>query len=162
RFTALIHSVRTTGFGQTFDWSGNQLSKNATWKDYLHGELNVLSRLEILRRHRMLTRPQLKKVQVLLHATQGWIKRPHLNHGDMRLKNVLVDKAGKISAIIDWEHCVSSIAPHWDLSVALHDLSIDAKEEFLAGYGLSSREFRNIAPVIKALNVINYAPYVER
>jgi hygromycin-B 4-O-kinase len=72
-----------------------------------------------------------------------------------------VDKASKISAIIDWEHCVSSIAPHWDLSVALHDLSIDAKEEFLAGYGLTQKEFRHIAPVIKALNIINYAPYVE-
>jgi hygromycin-B 4-O-kinase len=85
-----------------------------------------------------------------------------LNHGDLRLKNVLVTGEGKITAIIDWENCVSSVAPYWDLALALHDLSVDAKEELLAGYGLSERDYRTAAPVIKALNLLHYAPPVER
>jgi aminoglycoside phosphotransferase (APT) family kinase protein len=53
----------------------------------------------------------------------------------MRLKNVMVDEAGKITAVIDWEFCSSNVAPYWDL--ALHDLSVDAKQAFLGGYGVS-------------------------
>jgi len=39
RVTARIHCVPTTGFGQTFDWSHNQLSRHETWKEFLHSEL---------------------------------------------------------------------------------------------------------------------------
>lgn len=59
------------------------------------------------------------------------------NHGDLRMKNVLVDQDGGICAILDWEKCMSIVAPHWELALALHDLSIDEKQAFLAGYGLS-------------------------
>jgi hygromycin-B 4-O-kinase len=30
-YAALINSIPTTGFGSVFDWSNNQLSRNATW-----------------------------------------------------------------------------------------------------------------------------------
>ncbi|HVG38630.1 MAG TPA: phosphotransferase, partial [Pyrinomonadaceae bacterium] len=83
------------------------------------------------------------------------------NHGDLRLKNVLVGDGGKINAIIDWENCTSNLAPQWELSLALHDLNIDEKQEFLAGYGLSSKEIERAAPLMKALNLINYVPYLE-
>jgi len=67
-----------------------------------------------------------------------------------------------ITAVIDWECCASNVALYWDLSVALHDLSVDAKQEFLMGYGMNENKIREIAPLIKAINLINYAPYVER
>jgi len=79
----------------------------------------------------------------------------------MRLKNVLADNDGKITAIIDWENCISSVGSYWDLSLALHDLSIDAKEEFIDGYGIALKDLRQMAGVIKAINVLNYAPRVE-
>ncbi len=63
----------------------------------------------------------------------------------MRLKNVVVDDRGTITAVIDWEFCTSNLAPYWDLSVALHDLSIDAKQQFLVGYGLRDSKVREIA-----------------
>ena len=78
------------------------------------------------------------------------------------MKNVLVTDKGKITALIDWEDCMSSLTPHWDLSLALHDLSTDEKLEFLAGYGLDEDQFLEMAPLIKAINVINYAPYIEQ
>ncbi len=57
---------------------------------------------------------------------------------------------------------MSNLAPHWELSLALHDLSIDEKQTFLEGYGLRAAEVAEIAPVMKALNLVNYAPEVER
>ena len=39
----------------------------------------------------------------------------------------MVDDDGEIAAIIDWEECLSTIAPQFELSISLHDLSIDEK-----------------------------------
>lgn len=160
RYTALINSVRTTGFGTTFDWSANRLSRNETWSAFLKGELCVEQRLETLRRYRMLPSPSLRKLKRLLQSIGQKRRATTLNHGDMRLKNVIVDAAGTIVAIIDWENCCSQIAPYWDVSLALHDLSIDAKQAFLEGYGLSPKDLVGMAPLLRALNVINYVPAI--
>jgi hygromycin-B 4-O-kinase len=79
----------------------------------------------------------------------------------MRLKNVLVDNTGNITAIIDWEDASSCPPPCWDLALALHDLSIDAKEALVEGYGLTGEQMRAMGPFLKALNVLHYAPRIE-
>ena len=162
RLTALIHSISTSGFGHSFDWSSNQLSRNDTWKEYLHGELKVGPRVDLLDKHKMLDTAQIGRLRSIVHEIERWKPTPVLNHGDMRLKNVVVDDRGTITAVIDWEFCTSNVAPYWDLSVALHDLSVDAKQEFLVGYGLRDSKVREMAPIMKAINIINYAPFVER
>jgi hygromycin-B 4-O-kinase len=162
RLTALIHTIPTSGFGHTFDWSSNQLSRKETWGEYLKRELNIEQRLKVLETNKMLSKPQLKTLHATLKEIEGLEADTALNHGDMRLKNVMVDQGGEITAVIDWEFCSSNVAPYWDLALALHDLSVDAKQAFLSGYGISEKEVRDMAPVLKALNVINYAPFVER
>ena len=161
RYTALVNSIPTTGFGATFDWSNNQLSRNHTWEEFLHKELNIEARLEFLEKHSLLAKEQTKRVRLILERMAGLSLRPVLNHGDIRLKNVIVDADGLITAIVDWEHSMSNVRP-WELSLALHDLSVDEKQEFLEGYGLRDGEMAELAPLVKALNVINYAPELER
>jgi hygromycin-B 4-O-kinase len=161
RYTALINSILTSGFGSVFDWSSNQLSKNDSWIEFLYQELRLDARLESLGKHKMLSPSKLKELRLILERGNGKKPSPGLNHGDVRLKNVLVTDKGKIAALIDWEDCMSCLTPHWDLSLALHDLSTDEKLEFLAGYGLHEDQFLEMAPLIKAINVINYAPYIE-
>jgi hygromycin-B 4-O-kinase len=78
------------------------------------------------------------------------------------LKNVIVDEGGDIAAIIDWEECLSTIAPQFELSIALHDLSIDDKHALIDGYGLSSRQVKEMAPLIKAFNILNYSRVIEQ
>jgi len=80
---------------------------------------------------------------------------------DIRLKNVIVNEKNKILAIIDWENCTSNIAPYWELSLALHDLSMDEKQSFLEGYGLNVEDYMRVAPGIKALNVLLYSRSVH-
>jgi len=86
---------------------------------------------------------------------------PALNHGDIRLKNVIIDDGGKIVALIDWENCTSHMAPYWDFSIALHDLSMDGKQHFLQGYGLDFKDYANFAFTIKVFNILNYTDEVE-
>jgi aminoglycoside phosphotransferase (APT) family kinase protein len=162
RYAALINSVPTDGFGSVFDWSSNQLSRNTTWSNYLHGELRLDARLALLKKYRLLPPKKLEQVRSLLEKAGKRSLKPSLSHGDIRLKNVLVDDSGKITAFLDWEHCVSTLAPQWELSLSLHDLTIDEKQEFLTGYGLPSKKLLEVLPVVKALNIINYAPFVEQ
>ena len=52
--------------------------------------------------------------------------------------------------------------PPLELSIALHDLTIDEKQSFLQGYRLALEEYLEMAPGIKAFNLLNYAPVVRR
>lgn len=145
----------------TFEWSHNQLSHNATWSEFLNNELKIDDRLETLAKCGMLDPARIKKLRTTLERASRKNRNPALNHGDLRLKNLLVDDKGEITCILDWEHCASNLAPEWELSLALHDLSIDEKQEFLDGYGLNREQIASIAPTIKAMTVINYAPEVQ-
>lgn len=157
-----IHSIATEQFGNVFDWSKNQLSKNRSWQSFLHEEWQIRNRLSILKRHRLLEKNQVRLLESVVKKMEKLNLPPALNHGDLRLKNVIIDDKGKIRAIIDWEHCISSIAPLWDLSIALHDLPIDAKQDFLEGYGISPSAYTGMAPLIKTFNILNYIPEIER
>lgn len=161
RLLALIHTIPTSGYGTTFDWSQNILSRNETWASFLRDEWEIDHRLAALEEHGMLREEQSRRLRDLVDEIAGWDTPPVLNHGDMRLKNVLVDDAGKITAIIDWEDAQSCPPPCWDLALALHDLSIDAKEALVEGYGLAGDQMCAIGPFLKALNVLHYAPIVE-
>jgi hygromycin-B 4-O-kinase len=157
-----IHGIRTSGFGHTFDWSGNVLSRKDTWRDYLAREFRGETRLELLERHAMLPSRAAKVLRATLRRIARWKPEPSLNHGDLRLKNVIVGADGGIAALLDWEFCTSNVAPYWDLSIALHDLSVDAKEAFLGGYGMLPAETMEAAPALRVFNMLNYAAAVER
>ncbi|MGL4611459.1 MAG: phosphotransferase family protein [Trueperaceae bacterium] len=161
-YAALINSVATSGFGSVFDWSSNQLSRNVTWKDYLSSEFQLDGRLALLKKQRLLPPKTLAQLRAILEKAGKRSTQPKLNHGDIRLKNILVNESGKITAFLDWEHCVSTLTPHWELSLALHDLTIDEKQEFLLGYALSSKHITDMIPIIKALNIMNYVPFIEQ
>ena len=158
-FASLSNSIPTDGFGNTFDWSNNHLSHNAKLSEFLDKELQVETKIQSLEKYKMISNQQIKQLRKIFQEAKK-IDAPCLNHGDLRLKNVIVDESGKIQALIDWEDAVSNVI-QWELSLALHDLSIDEKEQFLTGYGLSEKKLQEYAPLIKAFNLINYVPKIE-
>ncbi|MEJ7680257.1 MAG: aminoglycoside phosphotransferase family protein [Segetibacter sp.] len=159
--TCLINSIPLTGFGQVFDWSDETLSKNYTWKAFLDNEIELDKRIQIFHRNKMMSYDALEKLRSTLEKIGEQNLPTVLNHGDIRRKNVLVNAKGEITAIIDWGEACSNIAPYWDLSIALHDLSIDDKQFFLEGYGMKPKEYERINEAIKSLNLINYAPVID-
>ena len=154
---AKLHRVRTHGFGSVFDWSSNSLSKHDTWAGYLTNGFDVEGRIATLQRHDVLTDKQARWLRHMVRLLARSHARPGLHHGDLRLKNVLVDPVkGSIVALIDWESCASMPGPAWDLSLALHDLGIDEKEAFLRGYGMSAKRFASLLAPIRCFNMLNY------
>jgi len=161
RLAAKINSIKTKGFGETFDWSNNELSRNETLKDYLRGEYRYEERIETLERSRLCPKETIRSLKQIFRELVRLRAKPVLNHGDLRLKNAIADEKGKIKAIIDWEKATSNIAPHWEFSMALHDLGIDEKEKFIEGYGIKPKRLADIAPYYKAFNLLNYADAVQ-
>ena len=159
---AKINSIRTTGYGETFDWSNNELSRNKTLKDYLKSEYGYEDRIESLKRSGICPPQTIKSLKRVMRDMVKIKIRPTLNHGDLRLKNVIVDEAGKIKAIIDWEKAVSTVAPHWELSLALHDLGVDQQQRFIEGYEIKPKQIAEIAPFVKTFNLLNYTDEVNR
>jgi aminoglycoside phosphotransferase (APT) family kinase protein len=158
---AKINSIKTTGFGQTFDWSENQLSLNDSFKTYLRDEFEYEQKIETLLKHKSIDKTRAARLRRIFADAEKVKAKPVLNHGDLRLKNVIASPDGKINAVIDWESAVSHYAPHWELSIALHDLGIDEAQHFLEGYGISEKKLAEAMPLIKAFNIANYAPHVE-
>ena len=161
QYAAKINSITTRGFGTVFDWSRNTLSKNKTFQDFLEDELKIDGRLELLAKKRLMRPNDLKRLRKNVLELKRWKGRPALTHGDIRFKNVVLDEAGKIRAFLDWENCTSNLSPHWELSIAMHDLSIDEKEAFLQGYGMSPKTYSRLAAAIKTLNILNYSGAIE-
>lgn len=157
QYAAKLHRIPTRGFGKNFDWSDDDHAKNKRWKDFLFTEIKIQERLAWLTKHNMLGAGQLKRLDIGVKKIMAMKSvETHLAHGDLRLKNVIVDKKGRIRAILDWEASLSTAAPLWDLAIALHDLSIDQKEAFLRGYGMAPQAFQKISPHIKVLNTLLY------
>jgi aminoglycoside phosphotransferase (APT) family kinase protein len=161
RCAARLHRVRTHGYGREFDESRQRLGQRASWREYLECGLDAERSIETLRRHAMLSPAQLRALRRAVDEMSRWKRRPVLQHGDLRLKNVMVEAdSGRIVALLDWENCLSAPAPYWDLSIALHDLGMDQKEALLDGYGLSVRSYERALPFLRAFNALNYAPAI--
>ena len=159
-YAAIINSIATNGFGTDFEWAENG-NKNGTWDSYLQNEFELEKRIEILSNNRILSAAKLKELERIVTDAQTKEPKTSLNHSDLRLKNVIVDEGGDIAAIVDWEDCISTIAPEWEVSIALHDLTIDEKQAFIDGYGLTVRQVAEMAPLIKAFNILNYSRTIE-
>ena len=157
-YAAVINSIATNGFGDDFDWAESE-TKNGTWDSYLQNEFELEKRIEILLTNGIISETQLRELEHII--TNAKTKQPSLNHSDLRLKNVIVDEGGDIAAIIDWEDCQSTIAPEWEISIALHDLTIDEKQAFIDGYGLTVQQVEEMAPLLKAFNILNYSSTIE-
>ena len=159
---ATLHTVKTVGYGGFLKREEPLTFKHSRWKHYLTREFDYPARLELFSRHELMSPQALKRLGRFLASAKGWDFEPALSHGDLRLKNVLVNDRGQIVALLDWEHCMSHLAPQWDLSLALHDLNIDEKQALLSGYGLTEAQIREMAETLKLFNLLNYAPEVER
>ena len=160
-YARLINSIPTKGFGGHFDWTKDGF-KCRTWAEYLENEWEFERRLQLFVKHKVLSNQAVTTLRNTINKTRTLRINPTLNHGDLRLKNVMVDDEGEIAAIIDWEDCLSTIAPQWELSLSLHDLSIDQKHLFIDGYGLDSEEIGQMVSLIRAFNIINYSNVIER
>lgn len=161
--TARIHRIPMRAFGPSAldAVTSRRAPRRASWGAHLEADLNASERLQSMERLGMFLPDNAEKLQRTLAHMATWRRNPVLHHGDMRLKNVLVDDEGKIVAVLDWDNCTASVPALWDLSIALHDLNIDEKQAFVQGYGYSPRDITKSIAYLRLLNALNYAPVIQ-
>jgi len=160
--TARIHRIQLPGFGPAAIDPARALGtvRRHSWGAHLQADMHASARIAVLEQLGMFLPDNANKMRQILAHMSTWRRNPVLHHGDMRLKNIIVDHEGQVAAILDWEHCTSSVPALWDLSIALHDLTIDEKQAFLQGYGYAPRELTKSIGYMRLLNALNYAPFI--
>ncbi len=155
KYARLIHSIRVAGFGLTYS---NLIQGNAraSWLEYLTYNIESLNEDDELLRRNVLTQPQSKILGQIFEELKGQAFTFGLNHGDLSLKNVIVDESGKVT-LLDWGSAEASMVPHHDLIQLLkmnmlEDDPDDGEiQSFLEGYGLSQTEFAMMLPTLETL-----------
>jgi tRNA A-37 threonylcarbamoyl transferase component Bud32 len=151
----LIHSIDVVGFGlKLSDLTEGDSRKS--WLEYLNYNIESLNENDELIKLRVVNQSESAAVRRMFEDLRGKTFDFGLNHGDLSLKNVIVDRSGKVH-LLDWGSAEASIVPHHDLIQLLkmnmlendpNDLEI---QSFLDGYGISASEYEEMIPTLEIL-----------
>jgi aminoglycoside phosphotransferase (APT) family kinase protein len=155
RYARLIHSIEVAGFGLTLQ-DLTQGDSRASWLEYLNYNIESLNENDELIKLKVVTQSQSRVIRGIFEDLKRTAFNFGLNHGDLSLKNVIVDDSGKVN-LLDWGSAEASIVPHHDLIQMLkmnmleNDPDEPAFQSFLDGYGLSQSEFEQMTPTLESL-----------
>ena len=157
-YASLIHTIKVAGFGLGF---GDLTQGNAekSWLKYLDYNIESLDENDELLKLDILTKSQSEKIKGIFENLRLRKFEFGLNHGDLSLKNTIVDKF-EIVNLVDWGSAEASIAPHHDLIELLKINVLENNPDdseiraFLGGYGISDDEYQMMLPDLMALSLL--------
>ena len=155
KYAELLHSIQVAGFGLKMSDLTEGDSRQA-WLKYLDYNIDSLNEHDELLKLNVITESQSKIVRTIFENLKEKTFIFGLNHGDISLKNVIIDEFGKAN-LIDWGSAEASIVPHHDLIQMLKmnmlENAPDQEEiqAFLDGYGISQIEFAQMTPELESL-----------
>lgn len=155
RYARLIHSIEVAGFGLKLQ-DLTQGDSRESWFEYLNYNIERLNENDELIKLNVVTQSQSRIIRAIFEDLKGKPFNFGLNHGDLSLKNVIVDESAKVN-LVDWGSAEASIVPHHDLIQMLkmnmleNDPDDAAIQSFLNGYGISQFEFEELRPTLESL-----------
>jgi Ser/Thr protein kinase RdoA (MazF antagonist) len=163
RLAAQLNQVTSDHYGSPLPWTEKAYSKN--WHRYISFEIeHCVGDVERLV-PAMFEASALKDIKRRFDELKKWRFSPALNHGDLILKNVILDEGGKIVSVIDWDDAIYHRAPAYEIMSITRDNLPEDIEYFLEGYGISEKEYKAIQPqinVLLALKLMQYLPSICR
>jgi aminoglycoside phosphotransferase (APT) family kinase protein len=155
RYARLIHGIEVAGFGLALsDLTGGDARKS--WLRYLDYNIESLTADDELLALGVLTSAQAKLIRRIFADLKERDFNFGLNHGDLSLKNVIVEPDGKV-CLLDWGSAEAGIVPQLDLIQLLkmnmleNDPTVAELQEFVAGYGLAQVEFARLMPELESM-----------
>jgi len=158
QYAKTIHSMQVKGFGDHMASPGEFDSNRKDFREYVKYNIDRLNAGDKLLQMGILTSRISEKIRTLFENLQKEKLEFGLNHGDLSLNNVIVDKNGKVY-LLDWGSSESHIIPHFDfMEVLQSSFNFDFKDRdfasFLEGYGLSLEQFLIMKPTINTLLIL--------
>lgn len=154
KYTKAIHSIPSKGFG---DYMSSPGVFGGDWNRYLDYNIQSLNEPDKLLSMNTLTTTQSKTIKTLFERLKEEDFKFGLNHGDLSLKNVIVNKGQVI--LLDWGSSESHIVPHFDIVEVLQSsFDFDFKnpyfKTFILAQGITDEEFLNIKPSVDAVMLL--------
>ena len=155
RHARLVHSIDVAGLGLKLS-EITQGDARKSWRRYLDYNINSLTENDPLINLKVLTQLQSKYIKEVFANLKGREFTFGLNHGDISLKNTIVDTRGRVN-LLDWGSAEAGIVPHHDLIQMLKmnmlegDPDVEEIRTFLNGYGISPGELERMMPELESL-----------
>ena len=155
RYARSIHSIEVAGFGLKLE-DLTQGDSRESWFEHLNYNIESLNGNDELIKLKVMTQSESRVIRAIFEDLKRKAFKFGLNHGDLSLKNVIVDDSGKVN-LLDWGSAEASIVPHHDLIQMLktnmleNDPDDAAIESFVDGYGISQSEFEQMRPTLESL-----------
>jgi len=155
KYSRKIHSIEVAGFGLKLS-DIIQGDARKSWLRYLEYNIGSLTEDDQLIKLNVLTKSQSKIIEAVFADLKGREFIFGLNHGDLSLKNTIVDEHGIVN-LLDWGSAEGSIVPHHDLIQMLKMKMLENSpnneeiQAFLDGYGIAQSEFEQMMPELERL-----------
>jgi aminoglycoside phosphotransferase (APT) family kinase protein len=158
KYAKLIHSIGVPGFGLRLS-EIKRGDARKSWLRYLEYNIESLTENDLLIKLKVLTQLQSKLIKDVFANLRGREFTFGLNHGDISLKNTIVDMRDRVN-LLDWGSAEAGIVPHHDLIQMLKMNMLEGHPDseeiraFLDGYGISPAELERMMPELESLLVL--------
>lgn len=165
-----IHSIPAAGFGERMDpvsgtfYSPPHAGSDGSWQGYVQYNINSLTEHDPLIELGVLTKAESKRVRQWFERLKMETFRFGLCHGDLSLKNTMVDLAGQIT-LLDWGNAEVTVVPYGDIihmiRCQIHGEGPNSAEleAFIESYGLNEYELdqMRLVMVLKTFDALRWA-----
>jgi len=154
KYARSFHKIKTSGFGESFK-PGSDGAFDDSWQRFLNYNISSLNEKDPLLNLAVFDSGESRLIKKLFLDFKTKRFKFGLTHGDLSLANVMVD--GKSISLFDWGCAGSYIVPHFEIEEILRTVLPENSNEFksfLAGYGLSWLEFKQIRSEILTLRLL--------
>ena len=158
QYARLIHQTPVTGFGNQLQDPLRCIFSNShvpTWRNFVEYNVQSLRPDDALMELGIYSRMEQPAIRQRFVSLRDHDFCFGLSHGDLALRNLLVDDCGKIT-LLDWGTAQVRPVPHHDLMEILrwYHPSDDHLKAFLDGYGMLTAEFLEIQPLMQILDLL--------
>ncbi len=152
-YAKLIHSIQVKGYGGNLIdpvhgefQSPSHAGSDGSWQGYVQYNINSLTESDRLIELGVITQMESQRVRKLFENLKNEPFRFGLNHGDLSLKNTIVNQANQV-VLLDWNAEVS-VVPHATVAQLMHyqilgleeSASVEEFKAFMDGYGISEKD----------------------
>lgn len=170
-YLQMIHAIPVKGFGENLDDAGQGVfyspphpGSDGSWLGYVNYNINSLTEHDQLIELGVINKTESKRVRELFENIKNEKFKFGLNHGDISLKNTIVNEEGQVS-LLDWGSAQVSVVPHedineiWKCQLLGGGPSSQELSAFLEGYGLKEEDLTKMKPfmLLRAFDKLRWA-----
>lgn len=147
-----INSIKVGGYGENMN--NSEIGFDDDWKGVLDWLIGDLFGNDFLIEKEVLNMEQFEKLKSRLSEMYDWEFEPVLCHGNLGVRNTIVDEKGNIH-IIDWGNGAGQRAPYFELAELMTWKTTNEHiEDFIEGYEIKEDDFKDMEHEINTLIIL--------